>query len=364
MARRDYYEVLGVSRTATPDELKKAFRGLALQWHPDRNPDNPDAERRFREVAEAWQVLGDAEQRARYDRLGPLYRIDGKPPSPDELNAFVADALAGLFGRRRRGEPGEDVKYSLSLSLEDAGAGSEQTIELRRRVPCSRCEGSGAEPKIGRTQCPACDGSGKSATRRLFRTSCPRCDGRGFVVTERCKRCSGAGVRDESERLKVTVPAGVATGQKLKLRGKGSHPPHGDGPPGDLLVLLTVEEHPLFKRRGADLFVEAPLRIDEAALGTELEVPTLDGATRIRIPAGTPSGKVFRLAGRGMRRSKGRPGDLFVTIQIEVPHPLTPAQRAAVRTLAGALDVDSYPERKVYEGALASRGASSRTESG
>jgi molecular chaperone DnaJ len=356
VARRDYYEVLGVSRTATQDEIKRSFRGLALQWHPDRNPDDPDAERRFRDIADAWRVLSDPEERARYDRLGALYRADGKPPSPDELNAFVADALAGLFGRKRKGEPGDDLKYTLALTLEEAGLGAEKVVELRRRTPCTRCEASGAEPGVGRTPCPNCEGSGKSSTRRFFRGDCPRCDGRGFIVTEKCKRCSGAGVRDDVEQLKVRVPAGVATGQKLKLRGKGSYP-RLSGPPGDLLVLLTVDDHPLFRRRGADLFVEVPVRIDEAALGTELAVPTLDGLTRIRVPAGTPSGKVFRLAGRGLRQAKGRPGDLHVKVQIEVPHPLTPPQRQAVVALADTLAADAYPDRAQYEAALSARAA-------
>lgn len=356
MARRDYYEVLGVSRQATPDELKRAFRGLALQWHPDRNPDDPDAERRFREIADAWAVLSDPEERARYDRLGALYRADGKPPSPEELNAFVADALAGLFGRKRKGEPGDDLKYTLAVTLEEAGLGAEKVVELRRRVPCTQCETSGAEPGVGRTPCPNCDGTGKSATRRIFRGDCPRCDGRGFLVTDKCKRCDGAGVRDDVERLKVRVPPGVATGQKLKLRGKGSFNRNG-GPPGDLLVLLSVDEHALFRRRGADLFVEVPLRIDEATLGTELAVPTLQGTTRIKVPAGTPSGKTFRLAGRGMQQAKGRPGDLHVKVRVEVPHPLTPPQRAAVAALAERLAPDSYPERAAYEAALGQRDA-------
>jgi molecular chaperone DnaJ len=354
VARRDYYEVLGVSRTATQEEIKRAFRGLALQWHPDRNPDDPDAERRFRDIADAWKVLSDPEERARFDRLGALYRSDGKPPSPDELNAFVADALAGLLGRKRKGQPGDDLKYTLAVTLEEAGQGSEKVVELRRRTPCTRCEATGAEPGVGRTECPNCAGTGKSATRRIFRSNCPRCDGRGFIVTENCKRCEGAGVRDDLERLRVNVPAGIATGQKLKLRGKGSFPRNG-GPPGDLLVLLTVDEHPLFRRRGADLFVEVPIRIDEAALGTELAVPTLGSTTRIRVPAGTPSGKVFRLAGRGMKQAKGRPGDLHVKVRVEVPHPLSPTQRDAVAGLAATLDDASYPDRADYDAALAAR---------
>lgn len=360
MARRDYYEVLGVSRSATLDEIKKAFRGLALQFHPDRNPGDKDAERRFREIADAWAVLSDPEQRARYDRLGPLYRPDGKPPSPDELNEFLADTVAGIFGRKRAGEPGDDLKYTLSITLEEAGRGTTKPIELRRRLPCGRCDGCGAEPgDDGRQTCPACNGSGKSSTRRLFRSDCPRCDGRGFLILKKCKRCGGAGVVTEVETLNVKVPPGVATGQKLKLRGKGSYPPRGTGPAGDLLVVLSVDDHPLFKRRGPDLFVEVPLRLDEAALGTELTVPTLDGTTRIRVPAGTPSGKVFRLAGRGMKQAKGRPGDLHIKVHVETPRGLTPPQRAALAALAESLQAGSYPDRSSFDDAVAARSTDS-----
>lgn len=355
MARRDYYEVLGVSRSATPDEVKKAFRGLALQWHPDRNPDDADAERRFREIADAWAVLSDPEQRARYDRLGPLYRPDGRPPSPDELNEFLADTFAGFFGRKRAGDPGDDLKYTLALSLEEAGLGCHKPIELRRRLPCGRCDSTGAEPGAGRKECPNCGGTGKSATRRLFRTSCPRCDGRGFLTLKKCIRCGGAGTKTETETLNVRVPAGVATGQKLKLRGKGSFPPRGTGPAGDLLVVLSVDDHPLFRRRGPDLFIEVPLRLDEAALGTELTVPTLDGTTRIRVPAGTPSGKVFRLAGRGMKQAKGRPGDLHIKVHVETPRSLNPTQRAALSALADALQAESYPDRERFDSAVSDR---------
>ncbi len=354
MARRDYYIVLGVSRTVSQEDLKRAFRGLALQYHPDRNPDDPDATRRFREISEAYQVLSDPEQRARYDKLGPLFRMDGRPPTPEDLNAFVADALAGLFGRRRPGDKGEDLKYTLTVTLEEAGLGTHKEIELRRRVPCTRCEATGAEPGVGRSPCPACEGSGKSQARRLFRSECPRCDGRGFLVVEKCKRCEGAGVRDDTERFRVRVPAGVATGTKLKLRGKGSFP-RGDGPPGDLVVLMDVEDHALFRRRGADLFLEAPLTYAEATLGTELTVPTLDGQTRIRVPAGSPSGKIFRLSGRGLHQDRGKPGDLHVKVVVEVPTNLSPAARRALDALQAALPAQAHPGRSAWDAALLGR---------
>lgn len=356
MARRDYYAVLGVKRDASPDELKKAFRGLALQFHPDRNPNDPDAERRFREVAEAWKVLSEPEERLRYDRLGPLYRPDGRPPTPEDLNAYVSEALSGLFRRRDKGDKGEDLRYTLAVTLEEVAAGGPREIHLVRRLHCTRCDATGAEPgPDGRATCPACDGSGKSATRRIFRTDCPRCDGAGWLRTKSCRRCEGAGAVDSRETVTVRIPPGVATGQKLRLRGLGNEGRNG-GQHGDLFVLIEVKDHPIFRRRGADVLCEAPLLFTEAALGTELEVPTLDGATTIRIPPGTSSGKVFRLAGRGLAAAAGRrPGDLLVKVRIEVPPSLEPDARAALQALSQALPSSAHPARLAYDDALAAR---------
>ncbi len=356
MSRRDYYAVLGVKRDATPEELKKAFRGLALQFHPDRNPDDPDAERRFREVAAAWQVLSDPEERLRYDRLGPLYRPDGRPPTPEDLNAFVSEALSGLFRKRDRGDKGEDLRYTLAITLEEVAAGGPREISLMRRLHCARCDSTGAEPgDEGRAACPACDGSGKSSTRRIFRSDCPRCDGRGWLRTKACKRCDGAGALDSRETVTVRIPPGVATGQKLRLRGLGNEG-RGGGKHGDLFVLIEVRDHDIFRRRGADVLCEAPLLFTEAALGTELAVPTLDGATTIRIPPGTPSGKVFRLSGRGLASPAGkRTGDLLVKVRVEVPPALSPEARAALAALATALPPASHPARLAYDDALRDR---------
>lgn len=360
MSRRDYYEVLGVARDATPDELKKAFRGLALKYHPDRNPDDPEAELRFREIAEAYGVLSDAEQRMRYDRLGPFFRPDGRPPTPEDVSEMLGAALAGLFKKKKKAGRGDDLRYTLSISLEQVARGTEQDITLVRRCGCPRCGGHGAEPEGGRVDCEACEGSGKSAARRLFRSDCPRCDGTGKRVVKRCKKCGGAGVLDRKETLKVRVPPGVATGQKLKLRGKGNQP-KGGGKAGDLYVLVAVDEHPVFRRRGADLFAEAPLTFAEAALGTELQVPTLDGTTRIRIPAGTPAGKIFRLAGRGLVSGRSRkPGDLHIKVDVEVPTDLDGDQKAALRRLAAALPATDHARRRAFDAALAARDGGSR----
>lgn len=356
MPRRDYYAVLGLKRTATTDEVKRAFRVLALKYHPDRNPDDVDADRRFREVAEAYEVLADAEERARYDRLGPLYRPDGRPPTPEDLSAYVNDALAGLFRRRGAAEKGEDLRHSLSVPLEEVAKGAEREISVLRNIRCKRCEGTGADPDGGRRKCEHCEGSGKSAQRRLFRSSCAHCDGRGFVTVKRCERCKGEGRHDANETLKVRIPPGVATGQKLKIRNKG-HESRGEAPPGDLYLLIAVAEHPLFRRRGDDLICEVPVTWPEAALGAELTVPTLDGTTTIRLPPGTPSGKIFRLSGRGLPSldQKRRRGDLHLKAVVEIPTTLSDQDREAVRALAERLKPAAFPQRAAFEEALRAR---------
>ncbi|MEL6344206.1 MAG: J domain-containing protein [Myxococcota bacterium] len=355
MARRDYYAVLGVQRSASGEEIKKAFRSLAMRYHPDRNPDDVDAERRFREVVEAYETLSDEEKRTRYDRLGPLYRADGKPPTPDDLREAVSDAFAGLFSKRKPEDPGEDLRYTLSVPLEEVASGGERMITLERQVTCKRCDGSGAEPGDGRRVCDLCEGTGVTPGRRLFRNTCPRCDGRGFIVVKKCKRCDGRGRHASKETIKVKIPRGVTTGQKLRIRGRGNDS-RGMGRPGDLLVLISVETHPLFRRRGTDLFCEAPLMWHEAVLGTNLRVPTLEGTTVIRIPAGTEGGKVFRLAGRGLPAMKGgRRGDLHIKVLIEVPTTLPEAQRALLEALAGQVGVEAHAQRVAYEQQLEAR---------
>lgn len=355
MPRRDYYSVLGVASDASPDELKKAFRALALKYHPDRNPDDPSAERLFRELAEAWQVVGDPDERRKYDRMGPLYRPDGKPPTSEDLNAFVAETLGGLFRRKGRGDRGEDLRYTLTLSLEEVARGGQRELELMRRMGCTRCGGVGGEPDAGMSECTRCTGTGRTPGRRLFRTECPHCDGTGKRVVTRCKRCKGAGTHDDKEAIRLRIPPGVAAGQKLKVRNKGNIG-RNNGLPGDLYVVISVAEHPLFRRRGQDLLCEVPLTLPEAALGFDLEVPTLDGITTIRVPPGTPSGKVFRLAGRGLPAHGGRGrGDLHLKAVIEVPSDMSADARAAMARLADAFDVQAHPARARYLDALAAR---------
>lgn len=360
MARRDYYAVLGIPRTANADDVKKAFRALAMRWHPDRNPESVEADKRFREVAEAWDVLGDPEKRARYDKMGPLYTHDGRPPRADELNEMLLDALGGLFGRKRAGDRGDDLRYSLKLSLEDAAKGCDRTITVQRTVICRDCSGTG-DASENRKPCEPCGGSGKSATRRFLRNDCAYCAGKGYTGAPRCTRCGGDGRGPQEETLKVKVPPGVATGQKLKLRGKGEDGVGllgQSGDAGDLLVLIDVEDHPLFRRRGADLLCEAPVTFAEAALGVELTVPTLEGSTTIRVPPGSPSGRAFRLAGRGLPSADGRArGDLHVKLLVEVPPALDEAAKAALDSFSRQAGLAMHPQKRAWNEAIKGRTA-------
>jgi molecular chaperone DnaJ len=353
MARRDYYNVLGVKKTASQDEIKRAFRTLAMKYHPDRNPEDVEAERRFREVAEAYEVLGDPETRNKYDRMGPFFKPNGGPPTPDELQDFVSDALSGLFGRKAGNRPGEDLKYTLALTLEEVATGIERDVVVARQCRCTRCKGLGADPDGGRQDCESCGGSGKSATRRWLRQSCARCDGMGFVTTKKCDKCEGEGRHGSEETLKVKVPAGVATGQKLKLRAKGNDG-YGDGQPGDLYVVVNVADHDLFRRRGADLLCELPVNFVEAATGADIKVPTLEGVATVRVPPGTASGQVLRLSGRGLARKKGR-GDLHLQVVIEVPKGLDSAQIEALKHYAGLTGPEAHPLRAAFDLKVADR---------
>lgn len=354
MSRRDYYTVIGVRRNASAEDIKKAYRGLARQYHPDRNPNDVQAEQRFREVTEAYETLRDPVQRDRYDRLGPLYRADGRPPTPEDLSEMVGEALGSLF-RKKAPDQGEDLRYTLRIPLETVATGGTQVIEVRRQLRCGRCSGDGADPEGGSRPCQPCDGTGKSPTRRLFRSACPHCEGRGTITVKRCTECTGAGRIDQLESLKVTVPRGVATGQKLKIAGKGNAPRIGEVM-GDLFVIISVDDHPLFVRRASDLFVEVPITFGEATLGADVAVPTIDGQTTIRVPAGTESGKVFRLGGRGLPALKGgRKGDLHLRVEVEVPSGLDAKAKAALADFDATLGPDYHPKRQEFSQHLRDR---------
>lgn len=347
--------MLGVARDCSPDELKRAFRALALKYHPDRNPDDPQAELRFREIADAWKVLSDPEERRKYDLLGPLYAPDGKQPTNEDLKAFVGETIGSLFRRKDQSTRGEDLRYTLSLTLEEVASGGEREIHLVRRITCKRCNGDGGDPDGGMTTCERCSGTGRTPGRRLFSAECPHCDGTGKIVQTRCKRCNGDGVHDAQEDIVVLIPRGVAAGQKLKVRKKGNAS-RRSGEPGDLFVLVSISEHTLFRRRGNDLLCDVPITLPEAALGADIEIPTIDGSTTIRIPPGTPAGKVFRLAGRGLPAPGGRgQGDLHVRMQVEVPTELNADARAALARLATTLGDEAHAARSAFRSALEAR---------
>ena len=343
---RDYYEILGVSRSASPDEVKKAYRQAALKFHPDRNPDDKvGAETKFKEASKAYQVLSDSEKRAQYDRYGEAAFEGNGGGGFDFSSAFAGgafeDVLGDLFGdfcggggrrSRSRATRGDDLRYDLEISFEDAARGCEQQISIPRTVACEPCSGSGAKPGTSAETCSGCNGAGQIRFQQgLFQIAkaCGQCNGEGKVNKSPCASCRGVGRTRSMREIKVKVPAGVDHGSRLKLRNEGEAGMRG-GPSGDLYVVLSVQEHPFFQRDGANLVCQRPINMVDAALGAEVDVPTLDGVVKLTIPAGTQHGKVFRLNGKGvpdLRRSGGARGDQYVTIQIEIPTKLGRKQR-------------------------------------
>jgi molecular chaperone DnaJ len=351
MAKRDYYEVLGVDRSANDEEIRKAYRKLAMQYHPDRNKGDKNAEEKFKEVGEAYAVLTNPDKRARYDRFGHAAMgpgaSPGQPPGgfefdlSDALRQFMEGGLFGdLFGGMRteaRGPMrtrGRDLQVTLKLTLEEIASGVTKKIKVRRYNVCKECGGSGARPGTRRTTCATCHGSGqvRQVSRSILGqfvniTTCPQCQGVGTVVTDPCPTCHGEGrVRGESIET-VDLPPGVATGNYVQLRGKGNAGPHG-GPPGDLIVVVEEKEHRHFMRRGNDILYELTLSIPQAVLGDEVEVPTLGGRARLRIDPGTPPGRILRMRGRGLKSLSGYgTGDELVEIKLHIPERLTAEER-------------------------------------
>lgn len=349
MARHDYYNVLGLKRSATGDEIKKAYRSLALEFHPDRRPDDPNAATRFQMVKIAYETLSDPNHRHRYDRLGPFYTETGRPPTPEELGEVLSDVLKGIFGRNRKDQPGEDLKFTLRLSLEEVATGCTQLIRVPRQVQCKPCQGTGAAAKGGRGNCPDCNGAGRSTAQRILRQSCARCEGRGFVLVKACKLCSGHGRHGTEAHIKIKVPEGVATGTQMRLAGQGNEG-HGKASPGKLTVLIQVEDHPFFERRGADLICALPLSVGEAAMGAERKVPTLTGHTRIKIKAGTQTDELLRLANKGLPDTQSNAvGDLYFKVAIEIPTGLSEEQQQLLENFEKGLPAKSQPRREAFE---------------
>ena len=336
---RDYYEVLGVERGADDETIKKAYRQLAFKFHPDRNPDDPEAESKFKEAAEAYEVLRNAETRARYDRFGHEglggNGFGGFGTTDDVFSAF-SDIFGEFFGfggrsasRGPRPQAGNDLRYDLTVSFRDAAKGTEVTLKIPKNVECHVCGGTGAEPGTSPETCKQCGGTGQVVqSQGFFRiaVTCPICRGEGKVVTSPCRECRGRGVTRQTRELKVRVPAGVDDGSRLRLRGEGEPGLHG-GPPGDLYVILHVETDKVFEREGQNLVLRAEIGFVQAALGHKIEVPTLDGHETMDIPKGTQSGEVFSLRGLGLPvPGTSRSGDLLVEVTVVTPKNLTKKQ--------------------------------------
>jgi molecular chaperone DnaJ len=361
---KDYYRVLGVAETATAKEIKSAYRKLSRQYHPDTNEGDKAAEERFKEVSAAYDVIGDPEKRKEYDevrKLGPMGGMfGGGAPGGGATGGFrfedmgdLGDVLGGLFGRGRRGargagatgrgtgpHRGQDLEAELHLDFEDAVQGLTTTIHLTSEAACSTCHGSGARPGTTPRTCPQCQGRGVLDDNQgffSFSQPCPNCAGQGYVIEDPCPTCRGTGIEQRPREVKVRLPAGVADGQRIRLKGRGG-PGRNGGPPGDLYVTARVGPHHLFGRRGDDLTLAVPVTFPEAALGADVRVPTLDGGSvKLRIPPGTRSGRTLRVKGKGVPGRKGT-GDLLVTVEVAVPQKLTDDERKAVEALAAATD--------------------------
>jgi molecular chaperone DnaJ len=352
MAKRDYYEVLGVAPNASEADLKKAYRRMAMKYHPDRNPGDAEAESRFKEAKEAYEVLADPQKRSAYDQFGHA----GVDPSAAGGAGFGSGNFADIFGdvfgdifgaSARRGPGGArvfrgaDLRYTLELTLEDAVAGTEAEIDIPTLTACDTCGGDGAAPGSKPETCPTCHGHGDVRVQQGFfsiQQTCPRCRGSGKIVVDPCGSCRGKGRVQETKRLSVKIPAGVDTGDRIRLTGEGE-PGENGGPPGDLYVQVAVREHPIFKRDGADLRCEIPVSFPTAALGGEMEVPTLDGRVTLRVPPGTQSGKIFRIRGKGVTPVRGATaGDLLCRVMLETPVNLTARQKELLEEFAETLE--------------------------
>lgn len=360
MSKRDYYEVLGVGKDASEAEIASAYRRLAIRFHPDTNKGDEDATSRFKEAAEAYEVLRDPQKRARYDQFGHAGLEGGGAQFQDVGDIF--EAFGELFGfgdlfggggggRRRRVRRGADVRVDVTLTLEEAARGVKKSLVVNRSQACETCSGSGAKPGSSPRTCPQCGGRGKyvqSAGILRVQTDCPACGGAGSVIQDPCPDCRGRGRTAERATLDVNIPAGVDDNMRVRLTGEGEASPDG-GPPGDCYCFITVQAHPLFHRDGENLILSMPITYSQAALGTTIEVPTLDGAHSLKIPGGTQSGEVFKLRGLGVPDPRtGRQGDLLVQTHIETPKKLSKEQRELLEQLAELEHADVTPQRKTF----------------
>jgi len=359
MAKRDFYETLGVSRGASDAELKSAFRKAAMQCHPDRNPGDKAAELRFKEVNEAYQTLTDAQKRAAYDRFGHAAFENGAGGSGFGMGEGFASSMADIFddlfgdvmGRRGRSsgrERGSDLRYNMEITLEEAFSGKTASLKVPTSVTCEACSGSGAKPGSKPKTCPTCGGHGRVRAQQGFfaiERTCPNCQGRGEIIDNPCSACNGAGRVSRERALSVSIPAGVEDGTRIRLAGEGEAGMRG-GPPGDLYIFLAIKPHPFFQRDGADLYCRVPISMVQAALGGEIGVHTLDGGeSKVKIPEGTQSGKQFKIRGKGMPVLRARDfGDLYLQANVETPQNLTRRQRELLQEFDAESSTRTQPE--------------------
>ncbi|MCB1614371.1 MAG: molecular chaperone DnaJ [Pseudomonadales bacterium] len=361
MSKRDFYEVLGVEKNADEKEIKKAYRRLAMKYHPDRNPDDSAADAKFKEATEAYEVLTNAEKRAAYDRFGHA-GVDpsmGGAAGQGDFGGFgdiFSDVFGDIFGGssgggRRRGGPsrGSDLRYNLDLDLEQAVKGATVNIRVPTLVHCKTCSGSGAKPGSSPKKCNTCNGMGQVRMQQGFfsvQQTCPECRGKGTVISDPCADCHGQGLVEEEKKLSVKVPAGVDTGDRIRLAGEGEAGSDG-GPPGDIYVQVRLREHDIFQRDGKNLYCEVPISIIDAALGGELEVPTLDGRVKLKIPAETQTDKLFRLRGKGVTPIRGgTTGDLLCRVVVETPVNLNKEQKDLLRQLQESMSGNHHSPKK------------------
>ncbi len=355
MSKRDYYEILGVTRTATDTEIKRAYRALAVQFHPDKNPGDSAAEEKFKEAAEAYSVLSDAQKRASYDRFGHQgvgVGAGGFDPGfsniEDIFDIFgFGDMFGGRGTRRTTVQRGSDLRYDLEITLEDAATGKDEKLRIPRLEKCGECDGSGAEKGTSAETCVTCSGSGQTRYSQGFFSvmrTCANCQGKGQIVRTPCKTCRGQGRVEKEKNIEIKIPAGVDTGSRLRVNGEGEAGV-GGGPSGDLYIVLHIAEHAQFERQGADLYSAVPISFAQAALGADITVKTLDSEEDVKIPAGTQTGTVFTIKGKGMPNLGGRGhGDLFVAVTLITPKTLTKEQRKLLEQLAEIEDADFADE--------------------
>lgn len=361
MAKKDYYEVLGVDRDADDQQIKTAYRKMALTHHPDRNPNNPDAEEKFKEAAEAYSVLSDPQKRSTYDRFGHQGLQGAAAPGFDP-NTFAdfGDILGDFFGfgdlfggggrRRNRPQRGEDVRYDLEVEFQDAVFGKSAEIQVQRMEVCDRCKGTRAEPGSGASSCPTCHGRGEVLYQQSFltiRRTCGTCGGTGQIIRTPCSQCRGEGYRQATRKIKVNIPAGVDNGNSMRLNGQGQPGANG-GPNGDLYVVLHVKEHPIFEREGKDLHCTIPINVAQATLGDEIDVPTLEEEPeKLKVPEGTQNGARFRLRHKGVPDvNGGSRGDIWVHVDVRIPAKLSKDQRKLFEQLRETLPVENGPSEK------------------